>query len=98
MEWGGQFNSHLRRMRPDLMNRIQSTTSPHCRFNPLIQEWVLVAPDRTQRPWEGQLESIPSPAQVTFDPACYLCPGNVRASGEKNPPYTSTFVFDNDFA
>ena len=82
----------------DTMNRIQSTTSPHRRFNPLIQEWVLVAPDRTQRPWEGQLENISSPTQVTFDPACYLCPGNVRAGGKKNPAYTGTFVFDNDFA
>jgi UDPglucose--hexose-1-phosphate uridylyltransferase len=80
------------------MNRIQSTTSPHRRFNPLTQEWVLVAPERTQRPWEGQVENIPGAAQVTFDPACYLCPGNVRAGGEKNPAYTGTFVFDNDFA
>jgi UDPglucose--hexose-1-phosphate uridylyltransferase len=98
MEWARRFDRHRRMDARDSMNRIQSTTSPHRRFNPLIREWVLVAPDRTQRPWEGQLENISSPTQVTFDPACYLCPGNVRAGGEKNPPYTGTFVFDNDFA
>jgi UDPglucose--hexose-1-phosphate uridylyltransferase len=33
-----------------------------------------------------------------YDPTCYLCPGNVRANGERNPQYDGTFVFDNDFA
>jgi UDPglucose--hexose-1-phosphate uridylyltransferase len=33
-----------------------------------------------------------------YDPTCYLCPGNERAGGVKNPKYTRTFVFDNDFA
>ena len=32
-----------------------------------------------------------------YDPHCYMCPGNRRASGQVNPSYTSTFVFDNDF-
>src|SRR5690606_21812216 len=32
------------------------------------------------------------------DPTCYLCPGNERVGGERNPDYTSTFVFTNDFA
>ena len=71
---------------------------PHRRFNPLKREWVLVSPQRTQRPWQGQVESVPPEAQMAFDPNCYLCPGNVRAGGVKNPAYTGTFVFDNDFA
>jgi UDPglucose--hexose-1-phosphate uridylyltransferase len=33
-----------------------------------------------------------------YDPVCYLCPGNVRASGDRNPSYEHTFVFTNDFA
>jgi len=33
-----------------------------------------------------------------YDPTCYLCPGNERADGARNPKYNSTFVFDNDFA
>jgi UDPglucose--hexose-1-phosphate uridylyltransferase len=32
-----------------------------------------------------------------YDPNCYLCPGNVRATGQANPPYTGTYVFKNDY-
>ena len=71
---------------------------PHRRFNPLTREWVLVSPHRAQRPWQGQVEAVAAEAAVTYDPACYLCPGNVRAEGARNPGYADTFVFDNDFA
>jgi UDPglucose--hexose-1-phosphate uridylyltransferase len=71
---------------------------PHRRFNPLTREWVLVSPHRTQRPWQGQTEAEPSRAQPAYDPQCYLCPGNARAGGVRNPDYAATFVFDNDFA
>jgi UDPglucose--hexose-1-phosphate uridylyltransferase len=71
---------------------------PHRRFNPLTREWVLVSPHRTQRPWQGQLEASSAAHQPAYDPECYLCPGNARAGGVRNPDYTSTFVFDNDFA
>jgi UDPglucose--hexose-1-phosphate uridylyltransferase len=73
-------------------------THSHCRFNPLKREWVLVSPHRMQRPWQGQVESVSSEAQLAFDPDCYLCPGNARSGGAINPAYTGTFVFDNDFA
>jgi UDPglucose--hexose-1-phosphate uridylyltransferase len=71
---------------------------PHRRLNPLTREWVLVSPHRTQRPWQGQVETGAPPAQPAYDPECYLCPGNPRAGGVRNPKYESTFVFDNDFA
>jgi UDPglucose--hexose-1-phosphate uridylyltransferase len=70
----------------------------HRRYNPLMQQWVLVSPHRTQRPWQGQTEKTDQPTAPQYDPTCYLCPGNPRAGGAHNPPYTSTFVFDNDFA
>jgi UDPglucose--hexose-1-phosphate uridylyltransferase len=80
------------------MNFSDLAAHPHRRFNPMTREWVLVSPRRTQRPWQGQVEDIPPEKQKAFDPECYLCPGNVRAGGAKNPAYTKTFVFDNDFA
>jgi UDPglucose--hexose-1-phosphate uridylyltransferase len=72
--------------------------SPHRRFNPLTREWVLVSPHRTARPWQGQVEAADTPKPPRYDPDCYLCPGNARAGGARNPNYDSTFVFDNDFA
>jgi UDPglucose--hexose-1-phosphate uridylyltransferase len=71
---------------------------PHRRYNPLTGEWVLVSPHRTQRPWQGQVEKAPPDERPTYDPRCYLCPGNERAGGARNPDYGSTFVFTNDFA
>jgi UDPglucose--hexose-1-phosphate uridylyltransferase len=71
--------------------------SPHRRFNPLTGEWLLVSPHRARRPWLGQVERVPPENLPTYDPDCYLCPGNARAGGKRNPDYTSTFVFDNDF-
>jgi UDPglucose--hexose-1-phosphate uridylyltransferase len=71
---------------------------PHRRFNPLSREWVLVSPHRTKRPWQGQVEKTPRETLKAYEPDCYLCPGNSRAGGKRNPQYTGTFVFDNDFA
>jgi UDPglucose--hexose-1-phosphate uridylyltransferase len=71
---------------------------PHRRWNPLLREWILVSPQRTQRPWQGQVEKSSLPAAAKYDPQCYLCPGNSRASGHKNPNYDTTFIFENDFA
>src|SRR5579859_7442747 len=70
---------------------------PHRRYNPLTREWILVSPHRALRPWQGQVERPAQEDRPTYDPTCYLCPGNVRANGQQNPAYTSTFVFDNDF-
>jgi UDPglucose--hexose-1-phosphate uridylyltransferase len=69
----------------------------HRRLNPLTGEWVLVSPHRTQRPWQGRREPKGATPALVHDPDCYLCPGNLRANGARNPGYPHTFVFDNDF-
>lgn len=71
--------------------------TPHRRFNPLTREWVLVSPQRAQRPWLGQVEKTPAPDLPAHDPTCYLCPGNARVGGVRNPAYAGPYVFDNDF-
>ncbi len=58
---------------------------------------MLVSPHRLARPWQGQ-EDTTDPEAPSYDPACYLCPGNARAGGQRNPDYVGTFAFDNDFA
>lgn len=70
----------------------------HRRRNLLTGEWMLVSPHRTQRPWQGQVDDPEGGDKVEYDPGCYLCPGNDRADGAKNPPYVGGFAFDNDFA
>ena len=71
--------------------------TPHRRYNPLKDQWVLVSPQRLSRPWQGE-ESEREPQPPPHDPDCYLCPGNARISGEKNPDYDGVFVFKNDFS
>jgi UDPglucose--hexose-1-phosphate uridylyltransferase len=69
----------------------------HSRKNILTGEWVLVSPHRTLRPWQGETVPVDSGLRCAHDPDCYLCPGNERARGHRNPDYTGPFIFDNDF-
>jgi UDPglucose--hexose-1-phosphate uridylyltransferase len=77
---------------------LKLTEDPHRRLNALTNEWVLVSPHRTQRPWQGEVAHEHQASEPTYDPTCYLCPGNARVGGVRNPAYASTFVFENDFA
>lgn len=81
----------------DLSSPLDLGKQPHRRFNPLIREWILVSPHRTQRPWQGQMEAKTAISQVSYDPECYMCPGNKRSTGAANPNYKTVFFFDNDF-
>ncbi|WP_114520433.1 UDP-glucose--hexose-1-phosphate uridylyltransferase [Altererythrobacter sp. ZODW24] len=70
---------------------------PHRRRNPLTGRWVLVSPQRMNRPWDGQQDEADEGETASHDEACYLCPGNERKGGAVNPDYSGTYVFDNDF-
>jgi UDPglucose--hexose-1-phosphate uridylyltransferase len=72
--------------------------TPHRRLNILTGEWVQVSPQRTKRPWQGKEENTDQERRKSYDAECYLCPGNERAGGRRNPEYRSTYVFDNDFS
>lgn len=69
----------------------------HKRYNILTGEWVLVSPHRAKRPWQGKEETIIEKEKIIYDSNCYLCAGNTRINGGKNPDYKDVFVFTNDF-
>ena len=75
------------------MGSFDIASNPHRRFNALTGEWLLVSPHRAKRPWQGQVEKLPSLIQPSYDEKCYLCPGNKRVSGDMNPDYKKTYVF-----
>jgi UDPglucose--hexose-1-phosphate uridylyltransferase len=77
---------------------LKLTEDPHRRLNALTNEWVLVSPHRATRPWQGEVAQVQTATEPAYDPSCYLCPGNIRAGGIRNPAYPTTFVFENDFA
>ena len=64
---------------------------PHVRYNPLKDDWILVSPHRTLRPWSGQVEKSPVKSIPEHDENNPLCPGSFR-NGERNPVYTVRFV------
>jgi len=70
----------------------------HRRYNILTGEWILVSPLRLKRPWLGKIEKASDISLPSYDQTCYLCPGNNRAGGVRNPLYRKTFTFDNDFS
>lgn len=80
------------------LNEPALSETPHRRRNLLTGEWTLVSPHRAKRPWQGKLEPVMPDERPNYDAACYLCPTNVRAGGTRNPDYSGTFAFTNDFA
>jgi len=80
------------------MRELDFKTTPHRRKNILTGDWILVSPQRTQRPWQGEISLPQQESRPQYDSQCYLCPGNKRANGDVNPKYESTYVFTNDFS
>ncbi|MGC4040398.1 MAG: UDP-glucose--hexose-1-phosphate uridylyltransferase [Flavobacterium sp.] len=80
------------------MEPFKTNEHPHRRYNPLLDEWILVSPHRNKRPWQGQNEKLHEDNRPQYDTECYLCPGNSRSNGIKNPDYTDCYVFENDFS
>jgi len=80
------------------MEKFDYIENPHRRYNPLTGEWILVSPHRSKRPWQGQVEKVIEELRPSHDSDCYLCPGNERIGGEKNPNYEDVYAFQNDFS
>ena len=93
---GSRLDSGIRQD-DDRLERVSNSHTER-RYNPLIDDWVLVSCERNDRPWTGQIEGRGAGSEdVSYDSTCALCPGNARATGENNPAYVGVYVFDNDF-
>lgn len=68
------------------------------RFNPFWNRWVNIAAHRADRPWRGETQLMEGLDDMAYDPECYLCPGNMRATGDVNPKYKGVWTFENDFS
>lgn len=56
----------------------------------------MISAHRNNRPWHGETVGGARAEPPAYSPECYLCPGNVRVSGQRNPEYEGVLVFDND--
>ncbi len=80
------------------MTQFNPVDHPHRRYNPLTGQWILVSPHRAKRPGRGA-------GNASQPNRCYLRTIQIASSaqvmwvtGDKNPDYTGTYVFTNDFA
>jgi UDPglucose--hexose-1-phosphate uridylyltransferase len=81
---------------PEDQNSASTTETWEQRWHPLREEWVIIAAHRNQRPWTGETVDRRDESTPAYVTDCYLCPGNARVGGHRNPVYDGIFVFDND--
>ena len=87
-----EFAWHWHRLHPHGYRVVQEE-----RFNPFWNRWVNIASHRADRPWRGETQRMEGSDDMVYDPECYLCPGNTRATGDVNPKYKGVWTFENDF-
>ena len=68
------------------------------RYNPFWDQWVVIASNTGNRPWNGDRLDQVTLETPHFVQDCYLCPGNSRVSGGVNPDYQEPWFFANDFS
>lgn len=81
---------------PPTQNAASAGETWEQRWHPLREEWVVIAAHRNERPWTGETVDRGAVPIPTYSSDCYLCPGNARVHGHRNPQYDGIFVFDND--
>ncbi len=80
------------------MTQFNPVDHPHRRYNPLTGNGFWFHRTALSAPPGGAQETPAKQVLPAHDPDCFLCAGNVRVTGDKNPDYTGTYVFTNDFA
>ena len=64
------------------------------RTNPFTREKIIFPTERRmQRVWRGETVTVSEEKSPVYDPACQLCPGNIRADGVVNPAINSAFSY-----
>lgn len=56
------------------MEKFNPVDHPHRRYNPLIDQWILVSPHRAKRPWQGAQETPATHTLPAHDPDCFCVP------------------------